>query len=354
MGYNEFLKEHLDPLSPLNRYTDEVASAAERAAKLTHQLLAFSRRQTLKPRVIDLNEIIGDIKNLLNRLIGEHIELRTALAPQLSYVKADPGQVEQVIVNLVVNARDAMPSGGVLTIETGDVSLPTTNGDQPKAPDVRLRISDTGTGMEQDVLDHIFEPFFTTKPEGKGTGLGLATCYGIVQQSGGRISVSSTPGQGSTFEVTLPGASEMPEQFSSVSTTEIPTGSETVFLVEDRAEVRRLAAQTLRCQGYTVHEAENGEDALRRISQLNAGETIHLLLTDVIMPRMGGRELAEQFHRIYPLAPVLFSSASEVEAPIGHAMAEGWAAFLQKPYTPGYLARKVREVLDSVSVSRAA
>ena len=288
IGYNEFVKDRLGPLSDLQEFVGEIGNAADRAAKLTHQLLAFSRKQTLQPRVIDLNTIIGEIKNLLNRIIGEHIELKTIFEMDLDYVKADPGQVEQVIVNLVVNARDAMPTGGTLSIETSnEVREAANNPEVPPGRYVSFTIRDTGVGMRPEILDHVFEPFYTTKPEGKGTGLGLATCYGIVEQSGGHISVVSKPGAGTAFTILLPSVSELPEDLMPVNFADLPTGSETVLLVEDRPEIRRLAASTLREQGYTVIEAENGDVAMRRMAEQSQSDGIDLLLTDVIMPRLG-------------------------------------------------------------------
>ncbi len=346
LGYNEIVRRDLDSDQRLQRYTSEITKAGERAAKLTHQLLAFSRKQTLQPRVIDLNAIVGDIKNMLNRLIGEHIDLITSFSPDLECVQADPGQIEQVIVNLVVNARDAMPDGGRITIQTRNIVVDGSQERHGVFPGryASLRVSDTGTGMGKDVLNHIFEPFFTTKPEGKGTGLGLATCYGIIQQSGGHISVSSQPGKGTTFEILLPAVQQTADSPAAPARrVTLPKGDETVLVVEDRAELRALAVGTLRQQGYNVIEAENGERALQLARD---GHDIDLLLTDVIMPQMNGKELAERFHKLHPGKPVLFSSGSEMDTRIGRALHEGWAKFLPKPFTPEGLAYKVREVLD--------
>lgn len=328
----------------------EIQKAAERSSDLTRQLLAFSRRQVVQPRVINLNKSVLNMEKMLKRMIGEDIELVTIPESDLGMVKVDPGQIEQILMNLAVNARDAMPQGGRLIIETSNAVLDRSFGSLPAeltpGDYVHLTVSDTGTGISDDVKAHIFEPFFTTKGEGEGTGLGLATCYGIVKQNGGHIAVESEPGKGTTFKIYL---SRINEEASPSPATEdidhLPSGTETVLLVEDESAVRRLAAHVLREQGYTVLEAPNGIEALR-IVQEYSGQKIHLLLTDVVMPLMGGKELAEQLRARFPTMKVLFASGYSDEAIVGQEVLSSNTAFTQKPFSPVRLANDVREVLD--------
>ena len=350
MSYAGLVARTLPPDSNLQSYLQEIQKAAERAGDLTRQLLAFSRRQIVEPKVLSLNDLILNMDKMLRRLIGEHIELVTLTARDLGLTKVDPGQIEQTLVNLVVNARDAMRDGGKLIIETANVSLDddyvaqhpeTAAGDH-----VMLSVRDSGIGMTEEVKARVFEPFFTTKEAGKGTGLGLSTCYGIVTQSGGHIAVDSEPGQGSTFEIYLPKAKEAPGLLSSPDAPGLlPKGDETVLLGEDVFEVREVASRVLRDQGYTVLEAANGHEALS-VAQEHAGEEIHLLLTDVVMPLMGGRELAERLKHIHPETRVLYLSGYAEDDIIGQCMLEPGTAFMQKPSTTAALARTVRELLD--------
>jgi PAS domain S-box-containing protein len=351
-GYSELMLRRLRHGDPLRHNAEEINKAGTRAASLTSQLLAFSRKQVMQPKVLDLNMIVADMDKMLRRLIGENIELVTILDPQLWSVKADPGQIQQVILNLAVNARDAMPEVGRLTVETSNVELDEENarwqhvGVRPGRY-AMLAVNDTGVGMDSQTRERVFEPFFTTKEVGKGTGLGLSTVYGIIKQSGGYIWVFSEPEKGTTFKIYLPcieeGADAAAPQAS--ATEEMPHGMETVLLVEDEPLVRSLAARVLREQGYTVLEAANGEDALR-VAHEHAAQEIHLLLTDVVMPRMSGREVAEHLVRIRPRMLVLYTSGYTENSIVHHGVMDDGVAFLQKPFKPDALARKVREVLD--------
>ena len=351
-GYSELLLRHLPADRELRHHAEQIERAAYRAARLTRQLLAFSRKQILQPRVIDLNHIVTDIDSMLRRLIGEHIDLVTACAPGLWRVKADLGQIEQVILTLAINARDAMPTGGELRIEPQNVTIdaattPQADGLQP-GQYVCLRLTDTGSGMTDDVKAHMFEPFFTTKPTGKGTGLGLATCYGIIKQSGGYITVASEPGAGSAFAIYLPRIDEPvgePNRRDDSSTI-LPGGTETILIVEDEPAVLGLAATVLTQLGYTVLQAGNGVEALRLVRERN-GHGVDLVLTDVVMPQMGGKDLADTLRVEYPAVKVLFASGYTEDAIVHHGVIDPNVAFIEKPYTPGALARKVREVLDA-------
>jgi len=350
MGYSQMSLKAAPPGSPMSSHLEEVMKASERAANLTGQLLSFSRRQVIEPKVIDLNDLIINTDKMLRRLIGDDIELVTLPANDLGLVKADPGQIEQVLMNLAVNARDAMPKGGKLSIETANVTLDAEyarqHGDASPVRHVMLAVSDTGMGMSEEVQEHIFEPFFTTKEVGKGTGLGLATCYGIVQQSGGHIEVSSEPGRGASFKVYLPVTEETyAAQPKMVDSSISPQGKETVLLAEDEPLVRSMVATVLRNQGYMVLEASNGEEALRMV-QKHGGEGIELLLTDVVMPQMGGPELAEQLRATHPGIKVLFTSGYVGDSVSEHGNLPTGTEFLAKPYMPDALAVKVREVLD--------
>ncbi len=304
----------------------------------------------LEPKVLDLKATIASTEKLLKRLIGEDVHLITALAPDLGAVKADPGQLEQIIINLAVNARDAMPTGGRLTIEAANVEMDEAyvRGHAPASPGryVLLALSDTGIGMDEQTKARIFEPFFTTKEPGKGTGLGLATVYGIVKQSGGFIWVYSEPGHGTSFKVYLPRVDEPAEPVATPTTMAEPgRGTETVLVVEDAASVRMVTRQVLERYGYAVLEAPNGETALRLAAKHHG--PIHLLLTDVVMPGLSGRQLAEQLAHLRPDMKVLYASGYADHAIVHHGILESGIAYLQKPFTPETLGRRVRQVLDS-------
>ena len=325
-----------------------IERAGRRAAELTSQLLAFARRQVIEPRVVALNALTGQVDRMLQRLLGEQVALETQLQPDLWTVRVDPAQMEQVLVNLAVNARDAMPNGGTLTIETANVELgggyALTHADVVPGEYVMVAVSDSGEGIDPALLPMIFEPFFTTKPSGVGTGLGLATCYGIVKQAGGHIWAYSEPGRGSTFKLYLPRAEgEVADTAHAVPDPAVQ-GDETILLVEDDADVRAIAVRALRVQGFRVLEATDGVDALE-VARAYAG-TIHLLLTDVVMPRMGGKELAAVLVVERPAMRVLFASGYTRNAIVHQGVLEQGRHFLQKPYVPATLARRVREVLD--------
>jgi PAS domain S-box-containing protein len=349
ISYTDLLLEDLDRDDPKREDLAAVRKAAEGAAALTHQLLAFSRKQVLQPRVLDLNATVASTEKLLRRLIGEDIRLVAKLGSGLGQVKADPGQIEQVIMNLAVNARDAMPAGGQLTIETANVEMDEAyvRGHPLAEPGryVMLAVSDTGIGMDEQTKAHIFEPFFTTKEMGKGTGLGLATVYGIVKQSGGFIWLYSEPGQGTSFKIYLPLVEESAQRHATPAAAKLPRGTETILVVEDAPAVRAVTRQVLERQGYVVLEAPNGEAALVLATKHHG--PIHLLLTDVVMPGVNGRQLSEQLARPRPDMLVLFTSGYTDDSVVRHGILESGIAYLQKPFTPDGLARKVREVLDS-------
>jgi signal transduction histidine kinase len=354
-GYTDMVLASLDDSDSNKSYLQEVRRSGERAAELTHQLLAYSRKQVLVPKLLNLNSVVDNMTNMLRRLIGDNIDLVSAPDLELGLVKADPGQLEQLIMNLVVNAKDAMPDGGRITVSTGMQTL-VQDSDELHPIDkelsvvpgryVVLSVADTGTGMDDDTRSRIFEPFFTTKEVGRGTGLGLSMVYGFVKQSGGNITVTSSPGNGSTFRIYLPqasgGAAWTPEaQDGSI----VESGSETILLVEDEATVRKFLLSVLTQVGYKVIEAEDGKHALEITATLD--ERIHLLLTDVMMANMGGRELAGRLSERRPGMKILFMSgyADDVRP-------DGWDGrdgvdFLQKPFSPGMLAQRVRAVLDS-------
>jgi len=351
-GYGEVLQEELKPAEErLHRAAEEICKAAHRAASLTRQLLAFSRRQVMEPKVLDLNQVVANVGKMLQRLIGEDIDLVTKPDAALGLVKADPGQIEQVIMNLAVNARDAMPEGGKVTIETANVELDENYAGghisvQP-GPYVMLAVSDTGTGMDAETQSHVFEPFFTTKEPGKGTGLGLATVYGIVKQSGGYIWLYSEPGKGTAFKIYLPRVDEPAEVTGKARKPvgEPARASETILLVEDERSLRELASLTLQRYGYTVLEAPDAAQALR-IAQQHQGQ-IQILVTDVVMPDMGGRELATHLARLRPEMKVLYISGYPNQALLHRGVLETGLAFLQKPFTAADLTRRLREVLDT-------
>ncbi len=352
LGYSDLVLSRISEAHPIREDLEEIRRAGERAASLTRQLLAFSRRQVLEPKVLDLNVLVRDLQKMLRRLIGEDVDLVTALGEAIGPVRADPGQIEQVVLNLAVNARDAMPRGGILTIETADVELdesyalehaPVQSGSY-----VMLAVADTGTGMSAETKSHMFEPFFTTKGKGKGTGLGLATVYGIVKQSGGYIWVYSELGRGTTFKIYLPRIDGSAEEAKRRSAAVRPAGgSETVLLVEDEEAVRALSRSILESYGYRVLEAE-GPHAAMEMAQRH--ETpIQLILTDVVMPDMDGADLVSRLAPLHPEAKVLFMSGYTDDAVVRHGMITEGGHFLQKPFTPASLAAKVREVLDATS-----
>ncbi len=347
-GYCDLLLVKLRSDDPKTKMVDQVRRAGQRATALTRQLLAFSRQQVLEPRVLDLNVIVTDIEKMLRRLIGEDVQFTTVLSPALSLVKVDAGQIEQVILNLAVNARDAMPLGGKLTIETGDVELDEsfakTHPEARTGRYVGMAISDTGCGMAPEVTARVFEPFYTTKGVGQGTGLGLAVVHGIVKQSGGHIGVYSEAGVGTTFRIYLPIAQQPALALPGNGPEPPSSGSETILLVEDEDNVRELATLVLEQCGYTVMTAPEGLAALQLMATCR--EKIDLLLTDVVMPQMGGRILAETLQAQFPELRVLFMSGYTDDAVVRHGVLQANTNFLQKPFTPSSLANKVREVLD--------
>jgi len=329
----------------------EILSAARRSAELTRQLLAFSRKQTLRPKIINLNEIIRKIANMLRRLIGEDICLHLLLADDLPTVKVDPGQIEQVIVNLVVNARDAISAGGSITIETGkllaDEKFLKDHPDVAPGNYVRLMVADTGCGIAPEILPKIFEPFFTTKEVGKGTGLGLSMVYGVVKQSGGFLTALSKPGQGSTFEIYLPQAAEASASGSEqLFLKDIPHGSENLLVVEDEPALRELLKSTLSRLGYRVTAAENGQEALRLVEKEDL--KIDLLLSDVVMPGMNGLEIAEKLRQRQKNFKVLFISGYADRVIVQQEVIARKIPFLQKPFSQIELAHKIRDVLDAL------
>ena len=332
---------------PLHACLTEVSRAAESAASLTRQLLAFSRKQLFDPRVMNLSEVVADMKGMLRRLIGEHLTLTSALAGDLGPVRIDPHQVEQILVNLCVNARDAMPDGGEIVLETANVRLDAEYcrrhpGAAP-GDHVLLAVSDRGCGMDARIKEHLFEPFFTTKPSGKGTGLGLAMVYGAVKQHGGQVEVESEVGRGSTIRIYLPRVDESPEKPTRRQDAGLPRGQETVLLVEDETAVRELAERLLKRQGYRVHAFASGGEALQALEGL--AEPVHMLFTDVVLPGMNGRDLAERVSGARPGLRVLFTSGHSDEVIAHHGVLDR-VEFIAKPYTASSLARRVREVLD--------
>jgi two-component system, cell cycle sensor histidine kinase and response regulator CckA len=349
-GYADLMTDRLPEGDALRRNAEQIQMAAQRATSLTRQLLAFSRKQMLAPKVLNIQSVVVDMEKILRRLIGEDVELQTSAAADLGLVKADRSQLEQVIMNLAVNARDAMPKGGRLTIETANVELDASFGETPAVvvpgKYVLLAVTDNGSGMDAETQAHIFEPFFTTKEKGKGTGLGLATVYGIVKQSGGYVWVYSEMGRGTAFKIYLPrieeenppaGRDQMPDAES------VKRGSETVLLVEDEKGVRELAREYLEMTGYTVVLAEDGRTALE-LAAMHSG-TIHLLMTDVVMPGISGRELADRVAKIRPGIKVLYMSGYTDHAVVHHGILENDAVLLQKPFTLSTLAAKLREIL---------
>jgi signal transduction histidine kinase/ActR/RegA family two-component response regulator len=348
-GYARLVLDRVEHDPGLRADVQQIDEAGARAAALTSQLLAFSRRQMLQPKAVSLNLLVRDLNKMLKRLIGEDVELDTVLAPSLGTVQADPGQIEQVVMNLVVNARDAMPRGGNVTLSTANVDL-----DDAYAREhvyvrpgsyVMLAVSDTGTGIPEEIRSHIFEPFFTTKERARGTGLGLSTVYGIVKASGGSIEVESEMGRGSTFKIFLPRVRPDEEVESHVQPVDVTHGSESVLLVEDDAQVRTLARSILVRCGYKVLTAASGEEAVRICQQ--TADKFELMLTDVVMPGLSGREVAERVATCRPEMKVLYMSGYTDDAIVHHGVLETGIALLQKPFTPNSLAAKVREVLDT-------
>ncbi|MBI5495260.1 MAG: PAS domain-containing protein [Deltaproteobacteria bacterium] len=348
LSYSELLLEQVRPGDPAREDIEAIQKAGKQAARLTQQLLAFSRRQVLQARVVDLNEVVTGMGRMVGRIVGEDVEVRVATAAT-GMVRCDSGQVEQALLNLVVNSRDAMPTGGMLTIETADAvldaSYAVTHAGVAAGPYVMLAVSDTGTGMDAATLARVFEPFFTTKEKGKGTGLGLSTAYGIVKQSGGHIFVYSEPDQGTTFKIYLPRTSATDADRPAPARPGARRGTETVLLVEDEEQLRTLARAILQRHGYRVLEASNGGAALLLTEQ--HADPIHLLLSDVVMPQMSGSQLAERLGKVRPDMRVLFTSGYTDDVVVHHGVLHPDLAFLQKPFTPDALVAKVREVLDA-------
>ena len=348
MGYGELMRSKVLKDDPLYSHLENILKAGDRATALTQQLLTFSRQKIIHPQVVDLNRVVLDLEPMLRRLIGEDLDLEVVTDGRLGAVKADPGQLSQIVMNLVVNARDAMPQGGRLTLKTAPVDFTVGHHSKfrlaPPGPYVKLEVRDTGVGMDEATQAHVFEPFFTTKEPGKGTGLGLSTVYGIVKQSGGYLDLVSSPGAGSTFTVYLPrleGAVEPPKP--KIPVTASFRGEETVLLVEDEDVLRGLLAKFLRLYGYTVLEARHGGEALLTCER-HPGP-IHLMVTDVVMPQMSGRELADRLTPLRPEMKIIYMSGYTEDALVQHGVANLPVAFLQKPFKPIELARQVRAVL---------
>jgi len=350
-GYGELALRGLELTNPVRSKIEEIKKAGEHAASLTRQLLAFSRKQVLQPKVLDLNTVIISISKMLPRMIGEDIELRIELAASLDQVRADPGQIEQILMNLAVNARDAMPNGGLLTIETRNFHLDGNYASRHAVLQAghyaMLSVSDNGCGMDTETQAHIFEPFYTTKEVGKGTGLGLSMVYGIVKQSGGTIWVYSELGKGSTFKIYLPRVDEVVDaEDSGDYSISAPRGHETILLVEDEDVVRSLSKEILEDYGYAVIAAPNGPEGLRICREFDG--QIDLVITDVVMPQMSGLELAESVGVLRPDARVLYMSGFTNDAVVRHGVGDDGLCFIQKPFSPDSLALKAREVLDQI------
>jgi CheY-like chemotaxis protein len=347
LGNGELLRDALPEQDPRRTEAVEIVEAAHRAASLTRQLLAFSRRQVLEPTRLDLNSVVSGLERMLGRVIGEDVELSTSLAPALGAVRADAGQIEQVLMNLAVNARDAMTSGGRLIIETANVwREPEQAADRttPVGPCVMIAVTDTGCGMDDETARRAFEPFFTTKGPGKGTGLGLSTCYGIVQQSGGQISIYSEPGRGSVFKVCLPCCDREVAATEGIEMPDAPPrGDETILLVEDDAQVRAAVARMLAGAGYRVVEVGSGEEALDALAT-GAGR-VRLVLTDVVLPGLSGPELVDRLARFWPELPAVCMSGYTDHMLRDQVLRSG-LDFMQKPFGPAALARTVRQALE--------
>ena len=355
-GYSQLILNTLSPNDPNRSSAEQIMKASDRAATLTSQLLAFSRRQVLQPKVLDINRLIGTMSTMLRRLIGEDIDLRLELRQDLGQVSADPGQMEQVLMNLVVNARDAMPKGGTLTIETADVKI----GESFKGRNAAFKpgaytliaVSDTGSGMDEATQARLFEPFFTTKGHGRGTGLGLSTVFGIVRQSGGSVDVYSVPGRGTSVKVYLPRIDQPLTVEPAMGESRATNGTETILLVEDDEMVRTLVRETLARDGYHVLDAPDPLEG-RRVSDAFRGK-IHLLITDVVLPKVSGREFAEQITRRRRDMKVMYMSGYTDSAVVNSGILQKEVAFLQKPFTPKSLMEKVREVLEDNGRTRKA
>jgi nitrogen-specific signal transduction histidine kinase/ActR/RegA family two-component response regulator len=347
-GYSQLILNNLQKNDPNRHSAEQIMKAGDRAAGLTNQLLAFSRRQVMQPKVLDLNSLVTGLSAMLRRLIGEDIDLRLALREDLGRVSADPGQIEQVLMNLVVNARDAMPRGGSLTIETANVTLDENYAGRHIAvkpgPYVLLAVSDTGGGMDEATKNRLFEPFFTTKEPGKGTGLGLSTVFGIVKQSGGSVQVYSEMGTGSSVKVYLPRIDQKVPLEREGRRKPAPKGSETILLVEDDEMVRTLVRETLEREGYKLIDSADPVEA-QRISENYRGR-IDLLIADVVMPKLSGKELARNLTERRPDLKVLYMSGYTDSAIVNSGILQKEVAFLQKPFTPGVLSAKVREVIE--------
>lgn len=352
-GFGDLLHYDLPQDDPRQEYVSEIRRAADRAASLTHKLLAFSRKQVLQPQVMNLNASVTEMDQLLRRLIREDIEVATRLDPALRCVQADPGQIEQVLMNLVINAHDAMPHGGRLEIETANVELDASKTQGHEAPTpgpyAVLTVRDTGCGMDRETQARIFEPFFTTKEKGRGTGLGLATVYGIVTQSGGHITVCSEVGSGTTFKIYLPGVEEEVEHQQSIPISTLAPGTGTVLVAEDESAVRTLVRTILQRRGYTVLVGEDGADALHLLEQHEG--RLDLVVTDVVMPRMNGRELADHVRALFPDMPVLFMSGYAEDAIVHHGVLEPGIHFVEKPFQPNVFLDAVHSVLMEASVA---
>ena len=351
MGYTDLITLDLVPESPLRKYTEEIRHASERAAGLTRQLLVFSRKQTVQPVALDLNDVVKDLDKMLRRILDENIEMTLIPNNQIGHVMADSGYIGQVLMNLVVNARDAMPTGGKLTIAINNVTLDEnyarTHTDATPGDFVMLSVNDTGIGMTDEVKARLFEAFFTTKAFGKGTGLGLATCQTIVQQSGGHIDVQSELGKGTTFKIYFPRVEEPLDVTTDLFRTgPSPRGTETLLVVEDDPSVRELACDVLAAQGYKVLPAVNGQDGLD-IARDHKGEPIRLVVTDVVMPLMGGKAMVEWLKIAHPDLKILFTSGYTDDAIAHYGVLEAGIEYLPKPYTPTTLSHKVRDLLDS-------
>jgi signal transduction histidine kinase/CheY-like chemotaxis protein len=355
MGYGELIRSSLIQDDPLYKYSEDILKATERAASLTQQLLAFSRRQVIKPQVLNLNRVVSDLEKMLRRLIGEHIDLDIAAGADLGAVQADAGQMGHIIMNLAVNARDAMPTGGRLILSTANIDFATSHhcryGNIPPGRYVRLAARDTGSGMDAETLEHIFEPFFTTKEVGKGTGLGLSMVYGMVQQNGGCVEVESRPGQGTTFTLYLPRLEATAEAAGETTTKAAKLeGSETILVVEDEEALRTLLCRFFRLYGYNVLEARHGGEALL-LGERHRGP-IHLMVTDVVMPQMSGKELADRLAPLHPEMTVFFMSGYTDGDLISYGAPEPSQHFVPKPFRPMDLVKKVRDILDAARGGR--
>ena len=350
LGQSELLLGDLPPGSPLVHNAMEIRKAADRAATLTRQLLAYGRKQILQPEILNLNVVLSNMAEMIRHLAGGNTDMRIVSSANLKSVKADVGQIEQVILNIVMNAADAMPNGGKLTLETSNATLDehyvSRFTDLQAGEYVLLAITDSGAGMSEEVKARLFEPFFTTKGVGRGTGLGLATCYGITKQSAGHIAVYSELGRGSTFKIYLPQAEPLSKcALPPPESSTLPRGTETILLVEDDPALREMASALLRRLGYTVHTAGNGVEALTLAHQASTGH-VDLLFTDIVMPHMSGKELADRIRALFSETKILFASAYTAGAIVHQGTLNPGVELLQKPFTPSALAHKVRAILN--------